>query len=101
MVRTETVRARISPELKSRAERIFSNLGISPSQAIVIFYKQVELHNGLPFEVKIPTRHVIDVNSVSRDEFDAELEKGYRSALSGSGSAVAESRASFRARHGL
>jgi len=42
--RTEMVRARISPALKTSAERILSSLGMNPSQAIVLFYKRAEGH---------------------------------------------------------
>ena len=54
MAKTEMIRARVEPELKHDAEEIFSVLGISPTEAITLFYKQVSLHHGLPFEVKIP-----------------------------------------------
>ena len=40
--------------LKNEAEGIFDSLGLSMSSAINIFFKQVVLHKGLPFEVKIP-----------------------------------------------
>ena len=49
MSKTSSVRARIEPELKEKAERVFQDLGLSPTQAIRLFYKQVELRNGLPF----------------------------------------------------
>jgi len=55
MRKTATVRARIQPQLKSHAEKIFHQLGINATQAITIFYKQVELHEGLPFNIAIPT----------------------------------------------
>jgi len=54
MSKTETVRARIQPELKGNAENVFRRLGLTATQAITMFYKQVELRNGLPFEVAIP-----------------------------------------------
>lgn len=54
MSKTETVRARIQPELKGKAENVFRRLGLTATQAITMFYKQVELRNGLPFEVAIP-----------------------------------------------
>ena len=49
------VRARLEPELKKHAEQIFKQLGLSVTQAITIFYKQVEMRGGLPFNVVIPT----------------------------------------------
>ena len=55
MNKTTTVRARIQPELKEHAEAVFARLGMSSTQAITMFYKQVEIRNGLPFDVVIPT----------------------------------------------
>jgi len=55
MAKTETVRARLEPELKERAESVFHRLGLNATQAITLFYKQVELRDGLPFDVVIPT----------------------------------------------
>ena len=55
MNKTATVRARIQPKLKAHAEDIFERLGLNPTQAITIFYKQVELRGGLPFDMVIPT----------------------------------------------
>ena len=55
MSKTSSVRARIEPDLKEKAERVLQDLGLSPTQAIRLFYKQVELRNGLPFAVAIPT----------------------------------------------
>ena len=55
MSKTSTVRARIEPDLKEKAEHVFRKLGLTTTQAITLFYKQVELRNGLPFEVAIPT----------------------------------------------
>ena len=54
MNKTSTVRARIRPELKNKAEQVFRDLGLSTTQAITLFYRQVELRNGLPFDVIIP-----------------------------------------------
>ena len=54
MAKTTTISARIDPNIKKRAEQVFRELGLSSSQAITLFYKQVELQQGLPFIVKIP-----------------------------------------------
>jgi DNA-damage-inducible protein J len=48
------VRARIGPEVKQNAEEILKELGLSSSQAISMFYKQIIFSHGLPFDVKIP-----------------------------------------------
>ncbi|GAB6191439.1 type II toxin-antitoxin system RelB/DinJ family antitoxin [Desulfocastanea catecholica] len=54
MGKTTTIRARIEPDLKGKAEQIFKQLGLTTTQAITLFYKQVELKKGLPFDVVIP-----------------------------------------------
>lgn len=54
MARTATIQARIDPEIKTRAQRIFNTLNISMSEAISIYLTQVALHKGIPFDVKIP-----------------------------------------------
>jgi DNA-damage-inducible protein J len=54
MHKTEVVRARIEPEVKHNAEEILKELGLTSSQAIGMFYKQVIFSHGLPFDVKIP-----------------------------------------------
>jgi DNA-damage-inducible protein J len=54
MSKTTTVRARIEPHLKKEAEHVLGNLGLSATQAITLFYRQVTLRKGLPFDVVIP-----------------------------------------------
>ena len=52
--KTRMIHARIDPKLKESAERVFSEIGITTTEAIRLFLKQVELYNGLPFPVSIP-----------------------------------------------
>jgi DNA-damage-inducible protein J len=52
--KTGMIRARVDPKLKAKAERVFGQLGLSPSDAIRLFYTRVALSSGLPFEVRIP-----------------------------------------------
>ena len=99
MVKTETVRARVTPELKRSAESIFDAIGLNPSQAIVLFYKQVELNNGLPFEVKVPTYKLDNATKMTDAEYDACLEKGYKSAISGRARSLSAAHSDFRQRH--
>ena len=57
--KTLMIHARIDPKLKKSAESIFSEIGISTTEAIRLFLKQVELHKGLPFPVSIPNEQTI------------------------------------------
>jgi len=54
MPKTAVISARIDPELKHGAEKVFRELGLTATQAITLFYKQVELERGLPFVVRVP-----------------------------------------------
>ena len=56
MAKTATIRARIEPELKKDVEDLFKKLGISTTEAISIFYRQVKLRKGLPFNVVVPNK---------------------------------------------
>ena len=69
--------ARIEPDVKEKAESILSTLGIPASSAINMFYKQIILQRGLPFEVKIPESTPIDINTLGTEGLHVELEKGY------------------------
>lgn len=56
MAKTETIRARVEPELKREAEAVLKALGLNASEAITLFYRQVALRRGLPFEIKLPNK---------------------------------------------
>ncbi len=49
-----TVRARVDSKLKEETEKIFSEIGLTTSQAITMFLKSVKRERGIPFELKIP-----------------------------------------------
>ncbi|MGN0652380.1 MAG: type II toxin-antitoxin system RelB/DinJ family antitoxin, partial [Gemmiger sp.] len=75
--------ARIEPDVKEQAEAILSALGIPASNAITMFYKQIILQKGLPFEVKLPAGQPVDVSTLTQTQLDAELEKGYADITAG------------------
>ena len=56
MAKEAIVRARTNATLKSKVDKILVKLGLTHSQAVNLFYSQVVLQNGLPFEVKIPNK---------------------------------------------
>ncbi|KFD42588.1 hypothetical protein DK28_0200615 [Peptococcaceae bacterium SCADC1_2_3] len=56
MGKNATVRARVEPTLKKDVEELFNKMGISTTEAINLFYRQVKLRNGLPFNVVIPNK---------------------------------------------
>ena len=56
MAKSEMIRARTEKALKHDVEKILHALGLSFSEAINLFFRQVKLHQGMPFDVKIPNK---------------------------------------------
>lgn len=83
MAKSANLYARIEPEVKEQAESILASLGIPASNAINMFYKQIILQRGLPFEVKLPAVRPVDVNTLTEEQLHGELEKGYADIVAG------------------
>ena len=77
LAKTANLYARIEPDVKEQAESILSALGMTTSNAITMFYKQIILQRGLPFEVKIPSHKPVDASILTDEQMDVELEKGF------------------------
>ena len=88
--------ARIEPDVKEQAEGILATLGIPASNAINMFYKQIILNRGLPFEVKIPTARPVDISRMNVETLDMELEKGYADMQAGRTKSAAQVFADIR-----
>lgn len=54
MAKTATVRARVEPALKERAEEVLEELGLNPTAAITLYYEQIVKRHGIPFELSLP-----------------------------------------------
>lgn len=61
MNKTLTVHTRVTPDIKEQADRIFASLGLTTSQAIMLFLTASVNHNGLPFELTLPTQEEQDL----------------------------------------
>lgn len=55
-MRSATLQVRMPEELKKEANDILSALGLTASEAVNIFYSQIVLNNGIPFEIKLPNK---------------------------------------------
>ena len=67
MAKTETVRARMEPDLKRDAEEVLRALGLSATEAITLFYRQVALRKGLPFDVRLPNAETREAMRQARE----------------------------------
>ena len=74
MAKSANLYARIEPEVKEQAEIILGELGIPASSAINMFYKQIILQRGLPFDVKLP-QHPLDIGSMRENSLTPNLKK--------------------------
>ena len=100
MAKTANLYARIEPDIKEQAEMILNALGIPASNAITMFYKQIILQKGLPFEVKLP-EHPLDISRITAEQLNAELEKGYADMRAGRAIPAAEVFADIRREYGV
>lgn len=100
-VKTANLYVRIEPDVKEQAESILSALGIPASNAINMFYKQIILNRGLPFEVKIPTASSVNVSELTETELNAELEKGYADMVEGKTKPVKQVFSNIRKDYGI
>ncbi len=71
-MKTAAVHSRIQPEIKEKAESILQRLGLSPTEAIRMFYTQIALRNGLPFDVCIPNEKTVKALEDSKAGRDLE-----------------------------
>ena len=101
MAKSASVYARIDPALKEQAETILSALGIPTSNAIDMFFKQIVLKKGLPFEVRLPYEKPVCAGALSKEELNAELEKGYADMRAGKTKPAKQAFADIRKDYGL
>lgn len=52
--KTASVRARMEPSVKKKAETVLHKIGISPSEAINVFYRRIASDKGMPFSLNVP-----------------------------------------------
>jgi DNA-damage-inducible protein J len=75
-MKTAVIHARIEPATKRKAEGILHKVGISPTEAIRIFYRQITLRGGIPFAIEVPNHLTATTLEKSRNgediiEFDS------------------------------
>lgn len=56
MTKSAMIRARVDPQLKDEVETILQELGLSTTQALTLFYQQIRLKQGIPFDVRLPEK---------------------------------------------
>ena len=85
MSKSANLYVRIEPDVKEQAEKVFDGFGISMSNAVGLFLKQVVINQAIPFELKLAPEKTQSVDSMTEAEFNAEIEKGYADYLASKG----------------
>jgi addiction module RelB/DinJ family antitoxin len=78
-----TIQIRTETQVKEQADSIFRQLGITMSDGINIFLRQVNLHGGIPFEVKLENIHAGDKEYVMKLYAEGKLSLSQAARLSG------------------
>ena len=86
--KTANVTARVKPEIKEQAEAVLDKIGIPVSVLIDTLYRQIIMTGGVPYQLSVPKLTTAD--EMSKDQFDAVMQKGYDEAQAGVGLPVDE-----------
>ncbi len=95
-IKSSNVAARVEPEIKEEAEAILAQLGISASNGINMFYRQIILWRGLPFRPSVPASRPLSLDEMTKEEFDAKMARGLAQAKAGEGISADDFFASLR-----
>ena len=84
--KTANVTARVQPEIKTQAEAVLAKIGVPVSVLIDTLYRQIIMTGGIPYSLSVPNIQTLD--SMSKEQFDAMMQKGYDEAQAGIGLSV-------------
>jgi len=76
MNKSAVVHARIDSSVKKEAESVFNRLGLTPTEAVRLFYTQVSLSQGIPFSLHIPNEATAKVMCPEKTGHEILLERG-------------------------
>ena len=88
-MKSASVNVRINENIKQHAESILEDLGLSRAVAIDLFYRQIILHKGLPFDLKLNTPP-ISTSDFSPSELEDILSRGVEESNNGNGRSAKE-----------
>ena len=100
MAKTSNVFVRVEPSVKDQAEAVLKQLGIPMANAVEQFLRQVALQRGIPFEMKLPERKPLEYGTLTKEQFDTEIEKGMADIAAGRLTVSTDVRAKMREAHG-
>ncbi|MCC5842588.1 MAG: type II toxin-antitoxin system RelB/DinJ family antitoxin [Opitutales bacterium] len=72
MNQSATVHARLDPETKKRSEAVLKAMGMSPTDAVRLLYRQIALRGEFPVELRVP--NALTANVLDMSDLDEEIE---------------------------
>ena len=72
MSQSAVVHARIDQATKSATEKVLEAIGMTPTEAIRLFYRQIAIRKSFPLELHIPNKLTASVLSKSDKNQDIE-----------------------------
>ena len=88
-MKSASVNVRINENIKQHAESILEDLGLSRAVAIDLFYRQIILHKGLPFDLKLNTPP-LSTSDFTSSELEDILSRGVEETNNGHGRSAKE-----------
>ena len=79
MAKTSSMHIRVKPDVKAEVEKILDNLGMTTTEAINIYLRQIILNSGIPFEIKTPQFSDEMLEAISEAEEIAKKPDKYKS----------------------
>ena len=76
MSQTAVIHARIDPDTKAATERVLDALGITPTEAIRLLYRQIAMRGEFPVELRIPNKETASVLKKAESNKDVEVFSG-------------------------
>jgi len=83
MQKSASINTRVDPALKAQAENVLNELGMSMATAMNLFLKQIVIHNGLPFDVRLPKNAPVACEDLSDEEFGRLMDEAAKSYAEG------------------
>jgi len=73
MAHTAVIHARIDPETKAATERVLGTLGLTPTEAIRLLYRQIAMRGEFPLELRVPNAKTAE--TLAKADRGEELER--------------------------
>lgn len=70
MIETATIRTRLDKKTKEASEAVLEEIGMTPTDAIRLFYRQIALRKEFPLELRTPnalTAKTLDLSAANKD----------------------------------